>query len=184
MFNRLKTFFIRLFFGISTFPALLKRMTVRHVGWIHFKVALGFGWGSAILFNTPPTIKETIDESTIQLWAYGTIAGALISIVGILMTLSIHEHRKVWGLGVEVVGIVALGGGPLQYLSIQIAYLIDGEFDKRYALAWFAYAMLSAIIVRMILVVFPFVSAIRAIQEANQRMEEENNAYHANKISN
>jgi len=148
-----------------------RAITPRHWGWIHFKVALGFGWGTAILFYPPPSIQQDLNHDTVYVWAFGTIIGAVISIVGILMTVSHRDHRKITGLGVESVGIVLLGGGPLQYFLLQLGYLFDGEFEARYQLTWFAYAMLAAIIVRAIIIVPQFIDVVVAIKREKEVIE-------------
>lgn len=144
------------------------RMTPRHWAWLHFKLALGLGWGTAILFVAPPTIKDKLNEDTIQIWALGTIVGAVICIIGIFMTVARDERWKIWGLGVEGIGIILLGGGPLQYFLLQVGYLFDGEFASRYQLTWFAYAMLAAIIVRLVIIVPQFLDVVVAIKREKE----------------
>lgn len=152
----------------------VRRITPRHWAWIHFKLALGLGWGTAVLFVTAPSIRETISEQSIQLWSIGTVIGGLISIVGIVVTVSRNEMWQIRGLGAETIGLVLLAGGPFQYLLIQVAYLVNGQFDQRYQLAWFAYSMLAAIIVRMVIIIPQFVNVVAAIKREKEVIDNAN----------
>lgn len=150
------------------------RMTARHWAWLHFKVALGLGWGSAILFSPPPSISAVIQADTLQVWAIGTILGALVCIVGIFMTLSYSERWKIRGLSVEIVGLILMGGGPFQYFLLQVGFLIDGDFINRYQLTWFAYSMLAAIIVRGVILVPQFVDVVVSIKREKEIIDRAN----------
>jgi glucose uptake protein GlcU len=129
---------------------LIRRLAPHQWAWLHFKLAVGLGWGHAILFVTPQIITDTTTESSIRVWAYGTIIGAIVSIVGLFMSTSSNRKRKARGTHIEVVGVVLFAGGPLQYFILQVTFL-PGDFEGRYALMWFAYGMLSACITRIVI---------------------------------
>lgn len=84
------------------------------------------------------------------------------------MTVSRRELTQIWGLGIEMVGIVLLAGGPLQYFIIQVSYLAQGMVDQRYALSWFAYSMMAAIAIRVVIILPQFINIIRAIREEEE----------------
>ena len=148
----------------------LRRTHLRHWAWIHAKLALGIGWGTAILFVTPESITGSVNADSVGVWALGTMLGAIVSIVGLFMTLSYSKDTRLSGLFTEGVGIVLLAGGPLQYCFVQIGFIIDGEFAQRYALAWFAYSMLAFVLVRILMIAPEMIRQI-AINRETKRTE-------------
>lgn len=128
---------------------LFRRLTPVLWGWLIFKIVLGLGWTHAMFLFTPTSIADEISIESQTLWIVGTALGAIISLVGMLMSVSTNRRRSLQGLTVELIGIVLFAGGPFQYLAIQLSFFPD-RFTERYALAWFALAMLTAIGVRFI----------------------------------
>lgn len=131
---------------------LLRRVRARTWAWLHFKLALGIGWTHAMLFVTPASISEAADRTAVLLWLIPTFAGAVVSIVGMFGEYSLDARMKQAATSVELFGLALFAGGPFQYLLVQVS-LWPEQFDARYALAWFAYAMVAAIAARIVSVV-------------------------------
>lgn len=141
---------------------LFRRITLRHWAWIHAFLALGVGWGTAMIFSPPPSYHGFVEAASIFLMGLSTLIGGLVSVVGMIMTLVDRRKIAITGLWVELVGAVLLTGGPLQYLGLQIGYIADGQTDSRYALAWFSYAMIAFMLVRFSVVIPAIIAARRA----------------------
>ena len=149
---------------LRPFKWLHTRVPIRYWAWIHAFLALGIGWGSAIALNPPPSYDGVVN--LIAIFRMGLLCGlgALVACVGLIMTRAYSNRTVHKGLWIELVGTILLGGGPLQYLGIQVGYLVSGEFDQRYALAWFAYALGAFIVVR-------FAIVIPALQESSRKVK-------------
>lgn len=80
------------------------------------------------------------------------MAGMVVSIVGMFLSMTKVRRLQLLGLTIEFVGLALFMGGPVQYLSIQVSQL-PIDFQNRFALACFAYAMVAAVIVRVVEVV-------------------------------
>ena len=119
-----------------------------HWGWLLFKLVLGFGWTHAMLLFTPASLSTNLSPTAVGIWTIGTALGAFVSLVGMAFASSDVVRQARLGLAVEIVGIILLAGGPLQYLLIQVGF-ITTDFAARYALAWFAAAMLVAVGIRL-----------------------------------
>lgn len=131
---------------------LLKRMRAKQWAWLHFKIALGGFWSTAMFFVTPTVLKEGLPTTSILLWTIGTMIGMVISVVGMFMSMTRSRRLQLIGLTIEFVGLMLFMGGPIQYFSIQASQL-GINFQDRFALACFAYAMVAAVLVRVIEVV-------------------------------
>lgn len=103
--------------GIST---ALRRITLRRWSWIFFKVA-ALSYGVTLWVFTPKVIAETLPASITNI-AFALIVGALVSIAGIVM-VSQTGRVAVWGLTVELMGIMMVAAGVAAYLLTQI-YLV------------------------------------------------------------
>lgn len=144
-------------------PAARSRLPADQWGWLVFKLFLGFGWTHAMFVFTPTSIADNLNPVAIAVWTGGTALGAAVSIVGMFLATSPHLPRVRLGLAIEIVGIIFLAGGPLQYLGVQVGFITADNFDQRYALAWFAAAMLVPLIgVRLVDVVRRLVRSTRA----------------------
>lgn len=130
----------------------------RLIALVHFYLSLGVGWGHAMLFFTPQSLSSNLASDGIAVWTLMTMAGGLIAAAGLAMKAGRTRRMQLRGLSIEFVGVFLLAGGPLQYMSIQIGFWIDGQFADRYALAWFAWAMLAALLVRMATVIPDFIA--------------------------
>lgn len=136
--------------GRSPFP-FIRRIGLPMLGWLHFKIALGIGWTTAMLFSTPYSIDAEVSRTSIQVWTIGTCVGAIASIIGMFMTLAMKRKTALVGLHVEFIGLMLFAGGPIQYFLVQLS-LLSSDPDSRIAIAWFAYSMLAAILARMSIV--------------------------------
>ena len=101
----------------------------------------------------PKTYDGIVDPILVIRMGIITFIGAIVAITGMLMTRSLSPRRQHSGLWVELVGTVLMGGGPLQYFSLQLGFLLDEGLDARYAIAWFAYAMCAFVFVRYAIIV-------------------------------
>lgn len=136
-------------------PQFRSPLTLEKWGWLLFKIVLGFGWTTLMLFATPASISENVSQGRLSIWTIGTAIGALVSILGMLMATSTKPKRALRGLTVELVGILLFAGGPVQYLGLQLGFLTT-QFESRAALAAFAAAMLIAISIRALQVARDF----------------------------
>lgn len=126
----------------------LRRLKLRHWGWVHAKLALGLGWTHAMLLSPPESYEGQVTQLTLVSWTMSTAVGAVVSLVGLFLTFHLRRKTAAFGLTLEMVGLALFAGGPFQYMLIQIGFAIDGNFQDRYALIWFAYSMLAFIIAR------------------------------------
>jgi hypothetical protein len=131
----------------------LRRLRLRHWGWVHAKIALGLGWTHAMLLSPPESYQDQVSQFTLVTWTMSTAVGAIVSLVGLFLTFHLRRAVASWGLTLEVIGLALFAGGPFQYMLIQIGFAVDGNFADRYALIWFAYSMLAFIIARAAIIV-------------------------------
>lgn len=140
----------------------LRNLTLRHWGWLHFKVALIY-WANVMYRWTPVAVADTLREPYLVIWTGMTVFGGLLSIVGLVMSAQPANNRfHVVGVSIELAGLCFFIIGPIVYWTTQLSLIVTnadhlpfGErMHIRYALVCFAYAMIAAIIAR-ILVVFP-----------------------------
>lgn len=141
---------------------IFKRLTIRYWAWIIAFLIVGFGWGSAIWIQPPPSYKGTIDLYSFFVMGLGANLGAVVTITGMIMTRALLRRIAVLGLWIELVGTVLLAGGPLQYLGLQIGYLVDGQWDQRYALAWFSLSLFAFVSVRFAILIPALIAETRA----------------------
>jgi hypothetical protein len=137
-------------------------MTLRHWGWLHFKLALIY-WANVMYRWTPIAVADTLKEPYLAIWTTMTIFGGALSVVGLIMSAQPASNRfHVIGVSIELAGLCFFIVGPIVYWTTQLALLLtnadhlplDARMHTRYALCCFAYAMIAAIVAR-ILVVFP-----------------------------
>lgn len=143
---------------LRPFNWLRARVPLRHWAWIHAFLALGLGWGHSIVLFPPSAFDDVVDQSLIFRMGILSALGAIVSVIGLMLTRSLHPRRVHKGLWIELVGVALLAGGPLQYLGLQIGFLVDdisesGGFDQRYALSWFAYSMVAFVAIRFFIII-------------------------------
>lgn len=141
----------------------LKRVPPHYWAWSFAFALLGFGWGHAILLFPPPTYTGKVDPASIASMALSTGLGAIIAIVGIFLTVALSQSLRLTGLWIELIGTILLMGGPLQFGLLQVGFLYSGEFDARYALAWFAASMTAFVIVRYAYVIPPLAKGMKRL---------------------
>jgi hypothetical protein len=130
----------------------------RLVALVHFYLALGLGWGHAMLLFTPASLASNLNDGGIATWTITTMVGGFLAAAGLILKAGRSRRVQLRGLSIEFVGVFLLLGGPFQYMSIQVGFWFADQFTDRYALAWFAYAMIAALLVRVATVVPDFVA--------------------------
>lgn len=146
---------------LAAYRWLRTRVPLRYWAWIHFFLALGVGWGHAISIFPPTSYNGVVDLSLVFRMGVITALGSIVLVIGMLITRAHKQQTAHRGLWIELVGTILLGGGPLQYLGIQVGFLIDEGVDQRYALTWFAYAMCAVMLVRFSILIPALLEAAR-----------------------
>ena len=120
--------------------------------WMHFKLVLGVIWPAVILSLPPqPTDDGTLDDGVVLFWAWLTIAGAVVSIIGIVIA---RWFRLGVGTGLELTGLSFMFTGPFVAFVVYV-YLACNEGDvSRLSGAVLAYALCAAMLAR-ISIVYP-----------------------------
>lgn len=134
----------------------LKRVTLRHWAWIHVMLSLAL-WAVLILNFTPVGVYAALQQPIIGIWTTVTIIGALVAVVGLVLSLANSPRKRVLSISVELFGLILAATGPFTYLAAQVSLLFADAFsvtlDVRLALVAFAYYGLSIIIYRILIVV-------------------------------
>lgn len=154
---------------LRPFSWLRARVGLRQWAHIHAFLVLGLGWGHAIALFPPESYVGPVDLSLVVRMGALTAFGSIIAVTGMIMNRSLSITTAHRGLWVELVGTFLLAGGPLQYLGIQIGFLIQGPFDARYALVWFSYAMLAFMMIRFAILIPALVVSSRQAQINRRR---------------
>jgi hypothetical protein len=126
----------------------LKRLTPVHWAYIHFKLAIGIAWPIALWAFTPAVVNDALQRTIVSSMAGTTILGGLMSVVGLVMTAQRGKVRTI-GVSIELAGIALLSSGPLAYFLTQATLALENT--ERIALAFFCYAMLAALICRLVM---------------------------------
>lgn len=121
--------------------------------WCVAFLTLGIGWGHAIAIYPPTSYQGLVDTSAVFRMGLTTGLGGIIASVFLLQSRSLNNNRRITALWLELVGLILLTGGPLQYAAVQLGFLIDGSFKDRYALAWFAVSMMAFLGVRFAILI-------------------------------
>lgn len=128
----------------------MRRLTIRHWSWIHFKLAV-LVWMILLATFTPTKLGVAVGIILI-LVATVTIIGSVVSIAGIIMTAQTGK-TAVLGITVELGGLWFMLAGPAVYLFTQIYLAITLEDgDQRYALVALSYAFVAALLCRIVIV--------------------------------
>lgn len=141
----------------------LGRLTIRHLGWLNFKLVIGVAWPITLLTHTPASLIASLGW-LVFLVASTTLAGALTSIVGLIMSAQTGA-KAVVGLSVELAGLCLMVTGPTAY-CLTYVYLCFAGFNgitgsQFVPGAVFAWAMVCALVCRILIV------APRRSQEAH-----------------
>lgn len=128
-----------------------KRLTPVHWAWVHAKVALGT-WAALLLTFTPERVNSALGWTLIGSIALVTILGALVSIVGLVMSVQAGRYALT-GLTIELSGLYfMLLGGAVPYLVTQFSLTFAAAGSDRIALTAFAYSMCAFLVCRIALV--------------------------------
>lgn len=137
---------------LKTIVRGVKRLTPIHWAYLHFKLAIGVAWPATLWAVTPTVLHDALKMQMVGLMCLTTLLGALLSIVGLVMTAQRGRVRTI-GVSVELAGIALLSSGPLAYFLSQTTLAFSGNGHERAALAVFSYAMLAAIVCRLIMLI-------------------------------
>lgn len=124
---------------------------VRRAAWLHFKLALG-AWAVAFML-VPPVV--TIEAVNNVVWLMVCLTGSIVSATGLI--LGFWTKRRRASIIVELAGILLMIVGPVVYWTTQLSILNSGDpeaFQGRFALSFYAYAMVAAVLARLA-TVFP-----------------------------
>lgn len=134
-----------------------RSMPTHYWGWAFAFLTLGVGWGHAIAFFPPTSYDGVVDLSAVFRMGFTTFVGGIVATIFLFRSRSTHNRSRVRALWFQLVGVILLAGGPLQYLAIQLGYLLAddemGFLGDRYALAWFAASMLAFLSVRFFILI-------------------------------
>lgn len=128
----------------------LRRLSPVHWAYIHFKLALGVAWPITLWALTPTVVNEALQRAIVTTMASVTVIGGLMSVVGLIMTAQRGKARTI-GVSIELAGIALLSSGPLAYFLTQATLAMGAGGEQRTALAVYAYAMLAALICRLVM---------------------------------
>ena len=121
------------------------------IAWIHFKLALGIFWPVMILITPMPQVDDgSLDQWVVFFWAWLTISGALVSIVGICIA---RWKRLGVGTGLELTGLSFMFGGPFVAFVVYLYLSLQGD-SPRITGAVLAYSLCAAMLAR-ISIIYP-----------------------------
>jgi hypothetical protein len=130
---------------------IIRRLSIRHWAWIHFKLTLA-AWSVLLVVFTPTVVLGTLGGAVILLVAGATFVGAMVSVLGIVLSAQTGSAAVV-GLSVELAGLFLMLAGPVAYTITQVGLVLtDPSGSQRIALAAFAYAMCAALLCRILVV--------------------------------
>ncbi|MEG2887206.1 MAG: hypothetical protein RR853_08785 [Aurantimicrobium sp.] len=139
------------------------RMTqiVRRVAWLHFKLSLA-AWAMAFMVVPPMATQNAINNIA---WLIICLVGSLISSTGLI--LGFWSQRRRISVVIELAGLCLMLVGPFVYWTTQLSIIFEGtpeDFQGRFALGFYCYAMIAAVLAR-VATVFP------RFQLANGRLQ-------------
>lgn len=129
----------------------LKRIRPDQAAWLHAKLAL-IVWSVLFLVFTPGKIETALGWLIAGLVSVAVLAGVVLSVCGLLVSLSSNIRSTLRGINIELAGLWTALGGLGGYFTTQLFLASQPEGDQRIALTAFAYAMTSMLLVRIVLV--------------------------------
>lgn len=130
----------------------LRKLTLRHWVWIHFKVAM-LAWVTALMIYTPTKIHNALGLGVVLLFVAVTALGAVTSMVGIVMSAQSGTRTGVIGISVELAGLYFMSAGPAAYLLTQVWLVFTAtDGNQRIALCFQAYLICAALLCRIVIV--------------------------------
>jgi hypothetical protein len=139
-----------------------QRITFHHLALIHAFLAIGFGWGLSIVFFPSTSYVGVVNPLLVIQMGSFVLLGGVLAAVGLFMTRAYKLIIQHVGLWIETLGTVLMAGGILQYLSIQVGYLVSEGFDVRYNLFWLSYSLMAFAAVRFSVLIPALINANRA----------------------
>lgn len=127
---------------------------------LHSKAA-GAAWAIAFFLLTPSVLAASLGTVLVWIMSAFVLVGALVSSTGLVIAARDHEtdptvlrtdlRRAMFGLGVEVVGLVLIIFGVLLYFATQgiLSFVLPNGVDRA-ALTVFAYWMGAQTIGRLV----------------------------------
>ncbi len=129
----------------------LKRVRLQDWAWVHFKFALGIAWPLLTLAALPPSVN-TIQQGVVYAWFGLTIVGAILSIVGIIMSAQ-PGKAGVLGIPIELAGLVFLFAGPfLLFLVYMWLYFWPNGTEIRPTVIGLTWALWAGVLARSALI--------------------------------
>lgn len=129
-----------------------RRLRMTDWGWLQFKVVLAV-WSVALL-TWPPATSAAILGPVFSLVAGVVLVGAAVSASGLVASRQ-PGLAAVLGLTVELVGLFFVLAAIVSYWFAQIAIIATSapaEASQRYAFACFTFAMGSAVVARLLII--------------------------------
>lgn len=152
----------------------LAPVTLTHWSWIHFKVSIVV-WAIFYWMFTPAATIVALDATIRITWLTCAIAGAMISVAGMLMSLRESEWMKKRGVQTEVSGLSLMAVGPLVYFTTQLSLALGPVTDliprptDRLGTAWLGYVVLAAILGRLAVVIPRYRKEVKEMSTAKER---------------
>jgi hypothetical protein len=149
---------------------LHEKVPIRYIAWINAFLALGLGWGLTIAFLQPLRWDGLVDPIAVLRMGLLTAVGSVVTVTGLLLTRALSQRTQHKGLWIELVGTILLAAGPLQYLAIQIGFLIEASTVEAANIPgiFIAYALLSFMVVRFAIII-PALRTASRLANKNQR---------------
>lgn len=119
---------------------------IRRVAWVHFKLSLAV-WALVFILVPPTTTINVVNNVA---WLVVCLIGALTSTAGLI--LGFWSKWRSASIFVELTGMALMIVGPFVYFTTQVSLINSGDaevFQQRFALAFFAWAMIAAILARL-----------------------------------
>jgi hypothetical protein len=134
--------------------SVLRRLNIRQLGWLQFKLVLGILWPLSLIFLTPASLLGSIGW-IVYLIASATLTGTAVSVTGLILSAQGGAKATV-GLSIELAGLALFTVGPFAYFLIYLTLCFTGygKFPGTIYVpsTCFAYAMVAAITCRILIV--------------------------------
>ncbi len=151
----------------------LDRLTGRHWAWLHFKAAI-IAWAIAYASLTPPTTAAALAAGLRWAWLGATVAGAIVSSLGMILAVQRSERAKKRGTQVELAGLSLMSVGPVVFFTTQLSFVLDRSVDDwqyRIGLVFFGYAMVAAVVARLVAVIPRYRQGLQEMTTSKERRD-------------
>jgi hypothetical protein len=130
-------------------PTALARVPGRNWAWAYFKAAVA-AWALSLLLNQPKLVTATAQPAFVRVFLSLCIIGAVISIIGMIMSSQYGRWIQPVGVVVELSGILLAMIGPLCYGITQVSILAYGTDSdtSRLHLVFLAHALFAGLFAR------------------------------------